>query len=196
MTYLGLMYHCIQHYEYPPNANILASKGHIETLTTDIHSLQRWGRRSIATAQKIRYVMDFLKYRTIEHEDKEPSVLIRQDYEQITLYLDDYSRRLEVMVSVDTSLVQAIDSRRSLIETMSISRLTYLALVFIPLTFVSGLFSMNDKIAPRGTLFGLYFAISIPLCILVFLIAHPPTSIPGIFSLWASRPRVMQNCKG
>lgn len=181
MTYLELMYHCIKQYEYSPDV-ILASIGHIKALTADIHDLQRWARRSIATAQKIRYVMDFLNHRIAKDKDKGYSALIMQDYEQIALRLDAYSRRLDAMVSVATSLTQAIDSRRSLTETMNISRLTYLALSFIPLTFVSGLFSMNDKIAPGGKLFGLYFAISIPLCILVFLIAHPPTGSPKIFT--------------
>ena len=194
MIYLDLMYHCIQQYEYSPDATILASRKHIETLTADIHSLQQWGRRSIATARKIRYVLEFLKYRMTEDEDKESSAWIKRDYEQIALNLDAYSRRLEVMVSVDTSLVQAIDCRRSLIETMNISRLSYLALVFVPLTFVSGLFSMNDKSAAGGKVFGLYFAIAIPLCTLVFLIAHPPTLTPGVFLAWVRRSRVIQNC--
>lgn len=123
--------------------------------------------------------MEYLKYC---NEDKEFSALIGQDYEQTALDLDAYSHQLEVMVSVGTSLVQAIDCRRSLIVTKNISRLTYLVRVFISLTFVSGLFSMDDNIAPGGRNFGLYFVISIPLCILVFLIAHPPTDTPAVFS--------------
>lgn len=142
-----------------------------------------------------RYVVEFLEYRTINNEDKELSALIRQDYEQLALDLGAYSHRLEAMVSVATSLVQAIDCRRSLIKTINISRLTYLALIFIPLTFVSGLFSMNDRNAPGGNLFRVYFAISIPLCILVFLIAHPPTGTLGLFTAWFGRSRVIQNRK-
>lgn len=154
MVYLELMYFGIPHFEYSPNSIILASKGHIETLITDIHSLQQWGRRAIATARKIRYIVGFRKCRTIEVEDNEASALIRQDYKQITLNLDAYSHRLEAMMSVDTSLIQAIDSRRSLEETRSTSRLTYLALILIPLTFVSGLLSMNDRFVSGGKLFG------------------------------------------
>ena len=62
--------------------------------------------------------MEDLKYCS---EDKEFSALIGQDYEQIALDLDAYSHQLEVMVSVGISLVQAIDCRRSLIETKNIS---------------------------------------------------------------------------
>lgn len=104
--------------------------------------------------------------------------------------------RLESLVSIPTSQFQAIDSRRSLIETIIISRLTYLALSFIPLTFVSGLFSMNDNIASGGKFFGLYFAVSTPLCTLVFLIVRPPTTTPAIFTarIWRKVSMLNQIC--
>ena len=192
MTYLELMYHSIKQYEYSPDT-VLASLGHIAILTADIYTLQQWARRSIATAQKIRYVIEFLRYRMTKDEDMDSSALLTEDYEQIASSIDAYSHRLEAMVSIATSLIQAIDCRRSLTETINISRLTYLALSFIPLTFVSGLFSMNDNIAPGGKLFGLYFAVSIPLCILVFLIVHPPTSTPRVFAARIWRSRAIQN---
>lgn len=188
MTYLELMYHSIKQYEYSPST-ALAALGQITTLNADIYTLQQWARRSMATADKIRYTIEFLRYRMAKDDDMEYSALLTEDYKQIALSIDTYSRRLEALVSITTSLIQTIDCRRSLTETRNISRLTYLALSFIPLTFVSGLFSMNDTIALGGRLFGLYFAVSIPLCIIVFLIAHPRTSTPGVFvtRIWRSR---------
>lgn len=191
MTYLELMYHSIKQYEYYPG-NVQHAMGQITILIADIYALQQWTRRCMATAQKIRYVIEFLEHRVTRNEDMEYSALSTEDYKQIAVSIDAYSRRLEALVSVATSLVQAIDSRRSLTETISISRLTYLALSFIPLTFVSGLFSMNDNIASGGRLFALYFAISIPLCILVLLIVHPPTSTPGAIVARNWRSRVIQ----
>ena len=186
MTYLEVMYHSIKQYEYSPN-NAPAALEQIATLNADIYNLQQWARRSTSTADKIRYAIRFLKYRMTEDDDAEYSALLAGDYEHIAFGIDTYSRRLEALVSIATSLVQAIDSRRSLTETKNISRLTYLALSFIPLTFVSGLFSMNNTIEPGGQVFGLYFAVSIPLCILVFLIVHPPD--PGVIAarIWRSR---------
>ena len=120
------------------------------------------------------------------------SALLIEDYKQITLSIDAYSRRLEALVSVNTSLIQTIDCRRSLTEAKNISRLTYLALSFIPLIFVLGLFSINDTIAPGGRIFGLYFAVSIPLCIIVFLIVYLPTSTLGLFATRVWRSRAVQ----
>lgn len=188
ITYLELMYHSIKPYEYSPS-NAKPVMGQIAILNADIYALQQWARRCMATAHKIRCVLDFLRHRVTEGDDLESSALLTEDYKHISLSIDTYSRRLEGLVSIATSLVQAVDSRRSLTETMNISRLSYLALSFIPLTFVSGLFSMNDNIAAGGRLFGLYFAVSVPLSILVFLIVNPPTSTPADLArgIWRSK---------
>lgn len=191
MTYLELMYHSIKQYEYSPN-NAVAAIGQIAILNADIYALQQWTRRCTATAQKIHYTIDFLRHRMTKDDDMEYSALLTKDYKHIASGIDTYTRRLDTLVSVATSLIQTIDSRRSLTETINISRLTYLALTFIPLTIVSGLFSMNDEIAPGGRLFGIYFAVSIPLCILVFLIVRPPTITPAVFAAWFGRSRVAQ----
>ena len=191
MTYLELMYHSIKQYEYSPN-NAVAAIGQIEILNADMYALQPWTRRCTATTQKIHYVIDFLRQLMTKDEDREYGALLIEDYKHIASSIDTYSRRLDTLVSVATSLIQAIDSRRSLVETLNISRLTYLALASIPLTFVSGLFSMNDNIAPGGSLFGLYFAVSVPLCILVFLIVGPPTITPAVLAVQLWRTRATQ----
>ena len=191
ITYLELMYYSIKQYEYSPG-NIQPAMEQIALLNADIYALQQWVRRCTATAQKVRYVIDFLRHRVRRDEDIEQSLLLTEDYNQISLSIDAYNRRFEALVSIATSLIQAMDSRRSLTETINISRLSYLALIFIPLTFVSSLFSMNDSIAPGGKIFGLYFAVSIPLCILVFLIVRPPTSPTGAIKAYFSRSGATQ----
>ena len=185
MAYLEVMDHSIKQYEYSPNT-CPAALEQIAALNGDIYTLQQWTRRSTSSADKIRYTIRFLKYHRTEDDD----ALVTGDYEHIAFGIDTYSRRLEALVSIATSLIQAIDSRRSLTETRNISRLTYLALSFIPLTFVSGLFSMNNTIESGGQGFGLYFAVSIPLCIPVFLIVHP--SDPGVIAVRIWRSRAIQ----
>ena len=188
MTYLELLYHSIKQYEYSPG-NAQPAMAQIALLNADIYALQQWTRRCMATAHKIRYVIDFLKNRVTKEEDRECSALLAEDYKHIALSIDSYSHRLECLISIATSLIQAIDTRRSLTETTSISRLSYLALSFIPLTFVASLFSMNDSIAPGGRLFGIYFAVSIPLCIIILLIVHSRTITLADFAarIWGSR---------
>ena len=174
MTYIELMYHSIKQYEYSPDT-ALAALGQITILSADMHALQQWARRSIASRTKIRYVIKYLEHRMTEEDDMENAALLMEDYKHIASGIETYSHRLGALVSTATSLIQAIDCRKSLAETVNISRLTYLALSFLPLTFVSGLFSMNDGIAPGGGLLGLYFAVATPLCVLILLFVYLPT---------------------
>ena len=79
------------------------------------------------------------------------------------------------------SLVQVIDARHALAETANISRLTVLALIFVPLSYVSSLFSMNSQNMPGSPHFWVYFAVAVPVTLLVFLLARPPTWIGRTF---------------
>lgn len=67
-----------------------------------------------------------------------------------------------------------IESGQSFLETINVFRLTYLALVFVLLTFMSSLFGMAEDIASGAKDFWVYFAVAIPLLALVFPIARPP----------------------
>ncbi|KAH9907264.1 hypothetical protein F4778DRAFT_721213, partial [Xylariomycetidae sp. FL2044] len=71
-------------------------------------------------------------------------------------------------------MVQISDARRSIKENLNIKRLTLIAMVFIPLSYVATLFSMGDKYAPGQDGFWLYFAVSIPTLLLVFLAVFWP----------------------
>ena len=77
-----------------------------------------------------------------------------EDYEHISTSINECGRRLESMLPFFISLTQVVDSRRSFAKTANISRLTILALTFVPLTFVSSPFSMNAINGPGGSFFG------------------------------------------
>ena len=96
-----------------------------------------------------------------------------------------------------TSLIQIIDSQRSFAETANITRFTYLALVFVPLTFVASIFSMNDRFAPGGKIFWLYFATAVPMCVVVFFVARPSGRLYDLLPEWSwKRSRPIQDDVG
>lgn len=189
MTYLEVLYHSTKEYEYDSSA-LSASMEKLAVLYTDLYALQKWARRIMASSHKLHYVIRFLKHRSDHDRDKESIIQLIEDYEHIASTIGIYGRRLEATVPIVTSLIQIIDSQRSLIETANITRLTYLAMVFVPLTFVASLFSMNEKITSSVHSFWLYCAVAIPMCALVFLIARPPK---GVFLLLASIIRKWMN---
>lgn len=188
MTYLEVIYHSTKQYEYVLNA-IHAPMEQMAILHTDLSALQKWTRRNMATSHKLRYVISSLKHRGDKARDMESCTQLIEDFEHIASMTDIFNHRLEATVPIVTSMIQMIDSQRSLIETANITRLTYLALVFVPLTFVASLFSMNDKITLDAGPFWLYFAIAIPVCMSVFFIARPPKRVLELLAakIWKSR---------
>ncbi|OCL02332.1 hypothetical protein AOQ84DRAFT_273835, partial [Glonium stellatum] len=171
VKYVAVMYRSVKQYEYSNNE--LPSFLHqLKKLNSDMRSLQSWRRRSMSSQQKVRTVIRFLRpYKSLEMRD-ETYISLVEDYEHVSASIDECSRRLESMLPVVTSLVQIVDSRRSFAETANISRLTILALIFVPLTFVSSLFSMGATNGPGGPYFWVYFVVALPVTLIVFLIAR------------------------
>jgi hypothetical protein len=167
-SYIEVMKHSIKQYEYSTDS-ILEIQAFTK-LESDLLALQVWGRRCLQTLQKIRSVIKFVKTCKSKEPKNDAFEMIVEDYEHLAALADTYGRRLETMVPVVTSLVQIADTRRSLKEATNITRLTNLALLFVPLSFVTGLFSMNDGVSAHGL--KLYFAVAVPLCVVVFSFAR------------------------
>ena len=63
-----------------------------------------------------------------------------------------------------------ISSRRAIQQNQNLERLTYLAVIFAPLAFLSSFFSMAADLGALRETFGVYFAVAAPLSAVVFLI--------------------------
>ncbi len=178
--YTSVMSACIKQFEYhsddPPR---------LERLNTDLRELQGWRRRSMNSQQKVKSVIRQLRTRssfsTSGNVDLENLV---QDFEVLGANIELLGARLENMLPVVTSLVQIIDARRSFAETTNITRLTALALIFVPLNFVAALFSMSNEFVPGGRLFWQYWAVSVPVTLLIVVIARPPRWLIRPVSMW------------
>jgi hypothetical protein len=178
VKYVEVMQHCIKTYEYKGN-----ELPDLDKFNMDLRELQAWRLRTLNSQQKIGSIIRKLRsYNFKERDDKTDPLL--EDYEVVSSNIQSAGARLENMLPVVTSLVQIIDARQSFAETANISRLTILALVFVPLTFVSSLFSMNTENLPGSSHFWVYFVVAIPVTILVYLVARPPTAIMRRVSAW------------
>ncbi|CAH0044545.1 unnamed protein product [Clonostachys solani] len=141
LLYTLLISRYCKHYEY--SLNDISTRLH----DNDIIDLQRWRRRTKQSLQKLAILAHFVEYWG-QGLDKQAGDMMLNDIQYIQKQLDDYSRSLEQMLAVATSMVQLLDSRRSILEAVSVRRLTYIALVFVPLSWVSSLFSMSDTYLP------------------------------------------------
>jgi hypothetical protein len=178
VKYVEVMQHCIKLYEYKGN-----ELPDLDKFNMDLRELQGWRLRTLNSQQKVGSIIRKLKSNNFGKSDALTDPLV-EDYEVISNNIQSAGARLENMLPVVTSLVQIIDARQSFAETANISRLTVLALVFVPLTFVSSLFSMNTENLPGRSHFWVYFVVAIPVTIVVFLVARPPTAVTNRASTW------------
>jgi len=181
VKYVEVMQHCMKLYEYKGN-----QLPDLDKFNMDLRELQGWRLRSLNSQQKVGSIIRKLKSNKFVHGGALTDPLI-EDFEVINSQIQSAGARLEKMLPLVTSLVQIIDARQSFAETANISRLTVLALVFVPLTFVSSLFSMNPENLPGRSQFWVYFVVAIPVTILVVLVAKPPIAIVGRASAWLER---------
>ncbi|EYB27130.1 hypothetical protein FG05_04860 [Fusarium graminearum] len=167
-SYIHLISRYSKHYEY--------SLQDISTrlYSSDITDLQRWRRRIRQSRHKLTLLTEFCKF-WLSQEDidshKTTWNSFLRDIDYLQDQLQDYKQSLEQMVTVATSMVQLLDSRQSIVEAVSVRRLTYLALTFAPLAWVASLFSMSEPYLPGHNGFWVYFATAIPLLCVVFLLS-------------------------
>lgn len=140
----------------------------------DLVDLQRWRRRSRQSRHKLALLVEFVDSWMQHEDDKETWNMILKDINYLRQQLQDYGQSLEQMVTVATSMVQLLDSRRSILEAVNVRRLTYIALVFVPLAWVASLFSMSDVYSPGHERFWVYFATALPLLGLVLVLSAFP----------------------
>jgi Mg2+ and Co2+ transporter CorA len=171
MNFANLVHYSVENLEYTLEG-LSKNITELEGLERDLRSLQSWRRRVDDSIVKIHTLI-----RTAQSLRSDPSFSdewesIIEDSSYIASRIGLYGRRFEAMVPVFTGLIQISESRLSFAETKNISRLTYMALVFVPLTFVSSLFSMTGDLAPGKRQFWIYFLVAAPLVIIVFMVAR------------------------
>lgn len=96
---------------------------------------------------------------------------ITPDFRNVLDKMKELQDRTDRLTSVVVAAISIEDSRRGLQENRNLARLTWLATIFIPLTFITGLFSMQSDIASLRLTFGWYFASAVPVTVLALAFA-------------------------
>ncbi|KAF2806876.1 uncharacterized protein BDZ99DRAFT_448471 [Mytilinidion resinicola] len=166
LVYSITMNRYVRYYEYSlKDVDLSVREG-------DLNDLQIWRRRAFQTLQRLFAMHDFVEHwntkeRPPEESEASLGAWLIKDIQHLITAIEHHSRSLETMIPVTTAMVQLADVRRSTEEASHVKQLTYLALVFIPLSFVASLFSMSEKVAPWSRNFWLYFVVAVPLLLFV-----------------------------
>lgn len=169
VSYLAVMCITLQHSDSPPTGDTVSPED-LDRINLALLSISSWPRRVASSTTSLAKSISFINYHG-QGDTSDSWKSLQEDYEYLAPGLNNQGKQLEASVPLVTTYLQLIESRRAYLETKNVSRLTMVALVFVPLSFVSGLFSMNEDFAPGGPLFWLFFVVSFPVLILVFLVA-------------------------
>jgi hypothetical protein len=81
--------------------------------------------------------------------------------------MEEYQQRVDRLTSVRTAVISMEDSQTARDSNRNVTRLTWLATCFIPLSFVATFFSMQGDITQLQETYKWYFAAALPLSAIV-----------------------------
>ncbi|KAK4159575.1 hypothetical protein QBC43DRAFT_326921 [Cladorrhinum sp. PSN259] len=145
---------------------------------SEIIGLQKWRHRIIQSQHKLTATKDYIEHHHHHHHsptsDSDPpggtrSLLIIKDITHLLDKLDRYLGAFNRIIPIAPALVQVHDHRRAVAEQVFVRRLTYIAFVFVPASWVAAIFSMASEYGPGQPKFWVYFAVSVPFCLAIVI---------------------------
>ncbi|KAL8959721.1 MAG: hypothetical protein Q9183_005590 [Haloplaca sp. 2 TL-2023] len=157
---------------------------HRDGLAVTISKLHTWRRR-------------FPIYKAMVSETLEKVVrrrggslqVLENDFVILLAELDTLHERAEKMMSVVTAVLSIEESQKALQQNRSLGRLTWLAALFVPLSFISSFFSMNDDVTKLHDTFWIYFVVAIPMTLLALLLTRYSRNLGVVFYAIARRAK-------
>ncbi|KAI1763971.1 hypothetical protein GGR53DRAFT_340036 [Hypoxylon sp. FL1150] len=95
---------------------------------------------------------------------------LHKDFKIVAGHINDLLSRTERIAAVATAVTAIEESRRAIEQNKALGRLTYLAVIFAPLSFVSSFFSMSENVAELSQTIWIYFCVAVPISALAFLL--------------------------
>ena len=97
---------------------------------------------------------------------------LQRDYEILLSNIQNLQIRADRIMAVVTAVMSIEESKKAFEQNRSLARLTWLAITFAPLSFITGLFSMNNDLSTLVPTFRVFFAVALPLTALVLFLTR------------------------
>jgi hypothetical protein len=174
ISYTSAMCFAMKQYEVAPSR---ISYEDLDQMALAHAALDSWSRRALSSKAHVDAVIWLLRHQQEKgvHDDDWRALL--EDFNYIRSSLTEHAARIENVASLVYSHIHLAETRRAFSEAKNISRLTILALFFVPLNYVSSIFSMSENFVPGGAYFWVYFVVAVPVLLLVFGLAQFRTRI-------------------
>ena len=97
----------------------------------------------------------------------------KEEDDFITIFssLNKCREKIESLTPVVTGMLSVEQANMSMREAQSISKLTYVALLFLPLSLIASIFSMGGDFAPGNHLFWVYFTVAAPATMVILVLS-------------------------
>jgi hypothetical protein len=95
-----------------------------------------------------------------------------EDFRYVHRRMASLKKRTNDLISSVNGLIGILETKRSLDEAKGVRTLTIVGMLFLPLSFTTGLLSMDQDYSPGGSHFWVFWAIAVPLISLCFFGAY------------------------
>jgi Mg2+ and Co2+ transporter CorA len=112
-------------------------------------------------------------------------ITAQDDFIQLSHGLRGLKEEIKTVTSSITGLL-------SIYETKRMKELANLGMLFLPLAFASGIFSMAGSYAPGGSSFWVYWVVAGPLVLLMLPVVFGLNSGTALANLWLLKTRLFK----
>ena len=144
----------------------------LQSLQQDLIALHNWRRRSMKYQSTLMRSIDICQDKcpigwkdAIEGQIRAESRVA--DFENLTHDFDTLKSRAENQITVVSGQISVEIGYLAVDEAVRMRRLTVAALIFLPMSLVTGLFSMGDNFALDSSRWWIFFVAAIPLTVAV-----------------------------
>ena len=95
---------------------------------------------------------------------------LQRDYEIIVSDIEKLHVRADRIMAVVTATMSIEESKKAFEQNRSLARLTWLAVTFVPLSFITSMFSMQPDLSSLRQSYWIFFSVGIPVTALVLLV--------------------------
>lgn len=162
MLYIQTLARILKHYEISTHSRDVTAGGRY-----DIIDLQKWRHHAIQSSAKIYATRSFVARHAVFEAEQERWELVLVDLDWIADSIRSYAAAFESAIPLIPSVVQLVEARQTMAEAADVRLLTWVAVVFVPLSWVAGVFSMAEGFQPGHRLFWVYFAVAVPLSVVL-----------------------------
>ncbi|KAL8765973.1 MAG: hypothetical protein Q9209_007120 [Squamulea sp. 1 TL-2023] len=149
-----------------------------EDLSTTLDKIHSWRRRFPLYKTLVTETLNkVIRRDQFGYATSNSLLVLEKDFETILDELNQFHERAERIMSVVTAVMSIEESKKALQQNRSLARLTYLAVTFVPLSFVSSFFAMTEDVTKLTQTFWVYFAVAIPVTLLALVVVRFSDSI-------------------